>query len=107
MTSPPPPELHAVTTDAVVTAANAAAHSRRVRTTRLPSAGNSRARTVELPVRDLQHFAAARRRPQHDRDLGLLLLAGATAAPLRPGQMVKRASRSRPFSALCGSHNTS
>jgi hypothetical protein len=38
MTIPPPPELHAVTTDAVVATANAAAHSRRARTTRLLSA---------------------------------------------------------------------
>jgi hypothetical protein len=41
MTIPLPPEPHAVTTDAVVAAANAAAHSRRARTTGLLSAGES------------------------------------------------------------------
>src|SRR3954470_7238603 len=40
MTIPPPPEPHAVTNDAVVSAADAAAHSRRASTSRLPSASD-------------------------------------------------------------------
>src|ERR1700756_1343524 len=109
MTIPPPPEPHAVIVDAVVSAANAAAPSRRARTDRLRLPGTSRGQTVEPDTRDLQHFRCARRTPLLNRekpetasyyrrvDVQTRSLAGtgakSSSAPADPGRVLRPAGR--------------
>src|SRR6476620_1175107 len=120
MTIPPPPEPHAATVDAVVSAANAAAPSRRgpmhklgTRTTRLQVRGEPPAGKPYGQIGVMCNTLGARVAHRYSRASGRKLavttgVSGANShARGETGQIVKRASRSRPRSALCGSHSTS